>query len=243
MREQSIWRPPPDLLKLGPKDVHIWRAVLEQPPESVAQFRKLLSDDEISRADRFHFERDRRHFTVARGVLRTLLSRYLLTAPEELRFSYSEYGKPSLESASLKFNLAHSGGIALYAFTTVGEVGIDIEFMRPEFTGDDIARRFFSATEVDALNRLPETARQQAFFDCWSRKEAFIKAKGLGLSLGLDQFDVTLTPDEPPAVLRTAWDEVEASRWCLRAIEVGEQHAAAFALSEHDWEASYWQFE
>ena len=244
MNPSQSWSPPPDQLSLGTRDVHIWRASLDQSPATVAALRQLLSRDEQARADRFHFERDRRHFTVARGYLRKLLGRYLGIAPAEVRFFYAEYGKPALACdlpQQLIFNLAHSAGLALYAFTLSGEIGIDLEHVRPEFTGDDIARRYFSATEVACLDQLSETARHLAFFNCWTRKEAFIKAKGLGLSLGLDQFDVTLNPDQPAALLCTRWDETEAARWSLREIEVGEKFAAAIALEAHDWEASYWQ--
>jgi 4'-phosphopantetheinyl transferase len=225
--------------------VHIWRATLELPDTAVQNFRQLLSSDETTRADRYHFERDRRHFTVARGVLRSLLGRYLSLEPAELSFQYSHYGKPDVtfESPSdLKFNLAHSGGIALYAFTKLAEVGIDVEFIRAEFTGDEIARRYFSAGEVSALQTLGEVQRHQAFFDCWTRKEAFIKAKGMGLSLGLDQFDVTLTPHEEPALLCTRWNEAEARRWSIRAIEVGDNFKAAVAVQAHNWQAKLFEF-
>jgi 4'-phosphopantetheinyl transferase len=240
------WPPPPVQSSLGTNDVHIWRAALEQSTATVENLRQLLSPDEQSRADRFHFEKDRRHFTAARGYLRTLLGRYLEIAPAEIRFSYSEYGKPALApelDQRLKFNVAHSGGLALYAFTTIAEIGIDLEHIRPEFTGDDIARRYFSAAEVVSLDQLPVSARHQAFFDCWTRKEAFIKAKGLGLSLGLNQFDVTLSPDQPAALLRTGWDLTEASLWSLASIEVGPDFAAALAVAvaAHDWQPSYWE--
>lgn len=238
------WPPPPDRSSLGTNDVHIWRASLEQSPATVENLRQLLSADEQSRADRFHFEKDRKHFTTARGYLRKLLGRYLEIAPAEIRFSYTEYGKPSLApelDQRLKFNVAHSGGLSLYAFTAIGEIGIDLEHIRPEFTVDDIARRYFSAAEVDSLDQLPLAARHQAFFDCWTRKEAFIKAKGLGLSLGLNQFDVTVRPDQPAALLRTGWDLTEASRWSLASIAVGEDFAAAVAVAAHDWQPSYWE--
>jgi 4'-phosphopantetheinyl transferase len=238
-----IWLAPPDQLKLGQREVHIWRTSLDQSTETVTRLRGLLASDERSKADRFWFEKDRRHYTVARGVLRELLSRYLAEPPEAFHFTYSGYGKPSLDSTNLKFNLAHSGQVAVYAFTLIGEVGIDVEFIRPEFTGDEIARRFFSNTEVNSLNEVTQETRHLAFFNCWSRKEAVIKAKGLGLSLGLDQFDVTLAPGEPAALLRTLWDEAEAERWSLRAIDVGEEYAAAIAIESHDWEASYFQYE
>ncbi|MCU1267663.1 MAG: 4-phosphopantetheinyl transferase superfamily protein [Acidobacteria bacterium] len=239
-----IWPAPPDQSSLATSEVQIWRASLDQSPTTVDHLRQLLAPDEQSRADRFHFEADRRHFIVARGYLRTLLGRYLGLAPQGIQFVYTKYGKPSLAmelDQHLKFNLAHSGGLALYAFTLLGEIGIDLEHIRPEFTGDDIARRFFSATEVTALDQLPVTERHQAFFDCWTRKEAFIKAKGPGLSLGLDQFDVTLSPDRPAKLLRTGWDEAEASRWSLQAIDVGPAYAAAVAIEAHDWQVSYFQ--
>jgi 4'-phosphopantetheinyl transferase len=242
--QQTPWSAPPDQPELGPRDIHVWHASLEQPPEIVRSLRSLLSADEIAKADRFRFDKDQRHFTVARGTLRKLLGRYLNISPQEIRFDYSDYGKPSLrdpDGSSLKFNLAHSGGIALYAFTMIGEVGVDVEFIRPEFTGDDIARRFFSPAEVSSLGALPDEVRSRAFFNCWSRKEAFIKAKGLGLSLGLDQFDVTLEHDVPVAVLATRWDESEAARWSLKAIDVGADYAGALAIESSDWQASYYR--
>ena len=237
-----IWLAPPDQLKLGEREVHIWRTSLDQSTETVGRFRELLASDERSKADRFRFEKDRRHYTVARGVLRELLARYLSESPEAFQFTYSPYGKPSLDSTKLKFNLAHSGEVALYAFTLIGEVGIDVEFVRPEFTGDEIARRYFSDSEVNLLDEVRPGARPLAFFNCWSRKEAVIKAKGLGLSLGLDQFDVTLAPGEPAALLRTRWDEAEAQRWSLRALDVGEEYAAAIAIESHDWDARYFEY-
>ena len=240
------WSSPPVRPVLGTRDVHVWRASLNPPLAIIERLCQLLSPDEQVRADRFHFEIDRQHFIVARGCLRTILSRYLEIAPAEIQFSYESHGKPQIASATsqdpqLKFNLSHSGGLALYAFTSVGDVGVDLEHIRPEFTGDDIARRFFSATEVECLDQLPPHARHEAFFSCWTRKEAFIKAKGVGLSLALDQFDVTLAPAEPAALLRTRWDEDEAARWSLQTIEVGPGYAGAVAVEAHDWQLSCWQ--
>jgi 4'-phosphopantetheinyl transferase len=242
--QSTQWSAPPDQLELSPRDIHVWHASLEQPIEIVTSLRSLLSADEIAKADRFKFEKDQRHFTVARGTLRKLLGAYLNTAPEEITFDYSHYGKPSLRdpgASTLKFNLAHSGRVALYAFTVIGEVGVDVEFIRPEFIGDDIARRFFSQAEVRSLDALPDAVRPRAFFTCWSRKEAFIKAKGLGLSLGLDQFDVTLGHDLPAAVLATRWDLSEAARWSLQQIDVGADYAGAFAIESSNWDASYFR--
>jgi 4'-phosphopantetheinyl transferase len=240
------WLPAPDYLTLGATDVHVWRASLEQAPAVVASLRRLLSPDEQARADRFHFEKDRRHFIVARSCLRKLLGRYLAIPPAELRFGYADHGKPHLApeiAPPLKFNLAHSGGLALYAFTYIGEIGIDLEHIRPDFTGEDTARRFFSTTEVACLSKLAESSRHEAFFNCWTRKEAFIKAKGIGLSLPLDQFDVTVAPAEPAALLRTRWDESEAARWSLKAIDIGPAYVGAVAVGGHNWQLTCWEFD
>lgn len=207
----------------------------------VERFDQLLSDDEHVRANRFHFETDRQHFIVARGCLRMLISRYQQIPPAEIQFSYGAHGKPQLVTSTapvgpFNFNLAHSGGLALYAFTRVGEVGVDVELIRPEFTGDDIAQRFFSSAECACLNELSAELRPKAFFNCWTRKEAFIKAIGIGLSLPLNEFDVTLSPAGPAQLLRTRWDETEAARWSLKAIDVGSDYAAAVAVAGHDWQ-------
>jgi 4'-phosphopantetheinyl transferase len=242
------WPSPPDKLLLGATDVHVFRASLERVGHVVARLRELLSPDEHARADRFHFEIDRQHFIVARGCLRKILARYLGIAPAGIRFSYADHGKPRLASPigqtqPLNFNLAHSGGLALYAFTRIGEIGIDLEHIRSDFTGEDIARRFFSATEVTCLSKLPESARDKAFFNCWTRKEAFIKAKGIGLSLALDQFDVSVAPAEPAALLRTRWDENEAARWSLKSIDIGPAYVGAVAVGGHHWQLSCWEFD
>lgn len=228
-------------MNLGTRDVHVWRVSLDQPLAIVGRFFQLLSVDEQARAARFHFERDRQHFIVARGCLRAILARYLEIDPREIQFTYTPYGKPELststsQSRPLNFNLAHSGGFALYALTEVGEIGVDLEHVRPEFAGDDIARRFFSSDEVARLTELPAKVRHEAFFNCWTRKEAFIKAKGMGLSLPLDQFDVTMAPDEPATLLRTRWDENEAARWSLKTIDLGPGYVAAVALASRDWQ-------
>jgi 4'-phosphopantetheinyl transferase len=244
--QSRSWLSPSDHPALGTRDVHVWRASLASEGEIVERFRRLLSDNEQARADRFHFEIDRRHFIVARGWLRTLLGRYLEVDPANVGFAYEAYGKPKIPSSvgqecQLNFNLAHSNSLGLYAFTRLGEIGIDIEHIQREFTGDDIARRFFSASEVASLSELPPELRHNAFFNCWTRKEAFIKAKGTGLSLSLDQFDVTLTPGKSPALLRTRWDEEEAALWSLKEIDAGPGYVAAVALEAHDWELSQWQ--
>src|ERR1043166_1017688 len=180
------WVPPPDDLKLPDEEVHVWRAGLDLPPAQLERLHRVLSPDEQEKAAWFHFEKDRQHFTAARGFLRMILGRYLGSDPGELRFSYNSYGKPSLaaefSTPPLRFNLAHSHGLALFAFNCGRELGIDLESIRPDRATEEIAERFFAEAEVAALRSLPLEARVRAFFDCWTRKEAFIKARGMGLS-------------------------------------------------------------
>lgn len=238
------WFSPPNRPGLNAGEVHIWHLSLDRPAPTVEKLREVLTPDEATRADRFHFEVDRRRFIVARANLRELLGAYLVIGPAEVQFSYSEHGKPSLprsiNRAGLTFNLAHSGNRALYALTLNRQIGVDLEHIRPEFAGDEIARRYFSPREVDRLGRLEADQRHRAFFNCWTRKEAFIKAYGTGLSLGLDQFEVTLAPDEPAALLATHWDQAEAARWSLRAVDAGPDYAAAVAVEGHEWVLRSW---
>lgn len=231
---------------LGANDVHVWRITLELSPGKVERLWQILAPDEHLRAERFHFRRDRQRFIVARGLLRVILGNYLDIKSEQLRFGYERNGKPFLVSqsapeSSLSFNLSHSHELALCAVTRQRQIGVDIEHIRADFAGEDIAERFFSAREINMLRTLPAQLREEAFFHGWTRKEAFIKAKGVGLSLPLDQFDVMLLPDGPAALERTYWDESEAARWSLRKLEVGAGYAAALAVEGHDWKLSYWE--
>jgi 4'-phosphopantetheinyl transferase len=236
--------PPRGPLMLDGETVHVWHARLDQFADQASRMRHLLSADERDRAERFHFPQDREHFIVARALLRIVLSRYLDTPPHQLSFSYSSYGKPALagesERDSLRFNVSHSRGIALYAITRGREVGVDVEFVRQDVVGESIAEHFFSAQEVASLRALPTELQAQAFFNCWTRKEAFIKAKGQGLSFPLDQFDVSLVPQEPAALLSIRNNPLEASRWSLQALPVGESHVAALAVEGHYWRLECW---
>jgi 4'-phosphopantetheinyl transferase len=217
-------------LILRADEVHVWRADLDAAAAVVERLRPLLALDERDRADRFHFERDRSRYIVGRGTLRILLGRYLSIAPERVRFAYGPNQKPRLAGGGPWFNLSHSGPIALLAFTTAGEIGIDIELAAADFSRERIAERFFSPAEVAVLRSLPQAAQPLAFLTCWTRKEAFIKARGDGLSLPLDSFDVSLAPGVPAALLRTAWSIAEPSRWDLRDLsdrDLGYVAAAA----------------
>ena len=207
--------------------------------------RHTLTADECQRAERYVFEKDRTHFVVARGLLRVLLGRYLRQDPQHLRFTYGPHGKPALATdtggMSLRFNVSHSHGLALYAITRGREVGVDVERIRPEVAQEKIAERFFSPREVTVLRALPTPLQAPAFFACWTRKEAYIKAKGDGLSLPLDQFDVSLAPGEPAALLHTTWDPQEAACWALQDLAPAPDYRAAVVVAGHDWRLTCWE--
>ena len=164
--------------------------------------------------------------------------------PQYLRFTYGPRGKPALATdmgaVSLRFNVSHSHGLALYAMTRGRELGVDVERIRPEIVQEQVAERFFSPREVTTLRALPVPLQATAFFACWTRKEAYIKATGEGLALPLDQFDVSLAPGEPAALLRTAWDPQEAPRWTMQDLDPAPGYRAAVAVAGHDWRLTCW---
>jgi len=222
--------------ELGADEAHVWRVALDQPADMKAKLAPLLSQDERQRAMRFYRPADRDRYVVGRGILRKILSAYLALAPDELRFVYNEYGKPFISDdqnrGALSFNLSHSNGMALYAVTRGRVVGIDIEYIREDFATLEIAEHFFSKDEVAALKSLPTDQRTIGFFNCWSRKEAFIKAKGMGVSYPLDRFTVSLAPGEPPALLKVDDDMLEAPRWKMYELKPGASYAAALIAAE-----------
>lgn len=245
--EPQVWHPAPAHFTLATAEVHVWRASLHASPSRLADLHAILAADERQRAARFHADRDRDSYIVARGVLRTLLGHYVQRLPQELRFSYNLYGKPALESppdrTPLCFNLSHSHNLVLYAVTYGRDVGIDIEYVRPDFARDQIAAQFFSPRENVELRALTHAQHTIGFFNCWTRKEAYIKARGQGLSLPLDQFDVSLTPGAPAALLQTRDIPDEAARWSLWELHPGPGYIAALAVEGcPNWQLMSWQW-
>ncbi|MFZ5918973.1 MAG: 4'-phosphopantetheinyl transferase family protein [Chloroflexota bacterium] len=242
----ACWQIPTRIPELEKHEVHVWRVPLDDPAVDVTSLHGALVEDERQRAARFYFARDRRRFVVARGMLRFFLGRYLDAKPASLRFRYSAHGKPSLAAGwggdTLRFNISHANGLAVLAFALGREVGVDVEYIRPDLARLDVAEMFFSAQEVAVLRALPAEAQARAFFDCWTRKEAYIKARGEGLSLPLDQFDVSLSPGEPARLLSTPGDPSEAARWSLRALWPGPGYAAALAAEGPPWQLQCWQW-
>jgi 4'-phosphopantetheinyl transferase len=226
----------PDHLELGVDEVHVWQAGLDG--HETTGLRALLAADEISRADRFLFANDREHFIAARALLRTLLGAYLDIAAAEVRFAYEDKGKPALadrQPRALKFNLAHSHGRALYGLSRGRELGVDLEFVKEEYESEKIAERFFSPFEIAKLGLVPAKLKPQAFFECWTRKEAYLKARGTGLSLPLDEFDVSFGPGETAALLRSHDGPEEVARWSMRSIDAPDGYVAALVVEGHDW--------
>jgi 4'-phosphopantetheinyl transferase len=231
-------------LPLPEDEVHLWRIDLEAIGADESRWQQLLSSDELARASRFHFSRDGQRFVASRALLRTILASYLSTDAKGLKFSYSKKEKPSLGPAHLDsgvtFNVSHSGGIALLAFARRREVGVDIEQVRRDSDLETIARRFFSKHEQEQLAALPGEEKVDAFFRCWTRKEAYIKAIGDGLSLPLSQFDVSLRAGETSALLATRPDGSEAGRWLLEEVQGGPGYMAALCVRGQDWTLNDW---
>jgi 4'-phosphopantetheinyl transferase len=200
-------------VEIAAGEFHVWRSSLDLPASGLDRYWGFLSTEEKARAERFVFPRDKDYFVAARGTLRELLGRYLDRAPEEIELQTNKWGKPALMESgdeSIHFNLSHSHGMAVYVFSLEGEAGIDIEKIRPELDSEEIAKRYFSENEIRELQSLRLELRAEGFFLCWTRKEAYIKARGEGLGIPLRSFEVSLTPGEP-AVLRSD----DTAKWSL----------------------------
>ena len=241
-----LWSPAPKDLVVAGNEVHVWRAQLGLPLSQVQRLRGILTDDELDRANRFSFEIDRQRFIVARGTLRSILSRYLTIYPGYLRFYYNQYGKPFLapefSSYLLNFNLSHSGSMALYAITQNMEIGVDIERIHSDFEYEEIAQRFFSVNEVAILRTIPTEKKFEAFYNFWTRKEAYIKAHGKGLSLPLDSFDVSFAPWESPMLLIAEDEPQERSLWTLLDLKPGLGYMGALAVKGIGCRIRYWEW-
>jgi 4'-phosphopantetheinyl transferase len=246
INQPAVWAAPPESLALAPDEIHVWRAALDLPAATLQQLWPTLSAEEQARALRFRAAEHRDRFIAARGQLRALLGRYLNLEAHELAFVYGPRGKPALRDECggepLRFNLTHSHKLVLYAVTAEREVGIDVERMRPDFGGAEVAAQFFSPREVTALTALASDEQTTAFFNCWTRKEAYIKARGDGLSLAPDQFDVAFGPGDPARLLRTLHDESEAARWRMEALRPGDGYVGAVVAEAGDWRLRCWQW-
>lgn len=241
------WAIPPRDLQMQPGEVHVWQVPLIVPDSSLQQLQGVLSEGEVARAMSFHFEKDRKRWMVARGVLRMLLSRYLQLDPGLLQFEANRFGKPSLVFPALgyplQFNLSHSCDLALYAFTFTRQVGIDVEYKRADLDYEALARICFSLYEQGVLQTLLVLVKQEAFYNCWTRKEAYIKARGQGMSIPLDQFDVSFEPGEPAALLQSREDPHEIKSWTIRELFPAVGYVGALACEGKAWSLLCWQWQ
>jgi 4'-phosphopantetheinyl transferase len=241
----DAWQPPPAHLNLERDDVHVWYVPIARVAHDARSLQAVLGRDELAHAAHYHFERDRRTFTVMRGVLRTLLGQYLSQSPGSFRFAERARGKPDLVSEpndGIRFNVSHSGELGLLAFARDREVGIDVERRDPDRDLLALAEQVFTAGENAALRALPSAERPNAFFTCWTRKEAFIKATGHGVSLLLD-VEVTLRPDEPARVIRAPAAVSSYPDWSMFDLPALPHSAAALVVQGHGARLAYWLYE
>jgi 4'-phosphopantetheinyl transferase len=223
----------PDQSDFCPREVHIWGIWLTASDAALVSYRSTLSLDERDRAERYSFENLRRSFTLSRGGLRILLAHYLGCPPNEIELVCGPKGKPALrDSSRIRFNASHSGQMALYAFTLDCELGVDVEHFRELDDAELIAARFFSAAEVSELLSLKSDDRGLAFFRCWTRKEAYIKAIGDGLAIPLNRFQVTLLPGAPARFVQIAGDMGTASDWTLHHLDLSPGYVGALAYRD-----------
>ena len=219
--------------ELSGSEIHIWTLPTEASNDVIERFERVLSAEEAHRAERFHFKHLRESFVVARGALRSLLGLYLNILPADVRFVYGLKGKPALASTThIEFNLTHSGRLAVIALTLDRPIGVDVEHIRPLSDIQEIADRFFCPEEASEVMSLPHAERERAFFRCWTRKEAYIKAIGDGLSTPLDSFRVTVKPNTPARIIHVANDSVAAKAWMLQDLQLAPDYTGALAYRD-----------
>lgn len=217
-------------MSYGTNDVEVVTTQLFPEAGALEELAGLLSESERNRASHFVFDRDRRRFIVSRGRLRQLLGARLGVAPQSVELTYGAYGKPALANSphlDLRFNVSHCEDLAVYAFSHGIDVGIDVEAIRFLPDADHIAARVFSRRENEAYRALAPRDKPLGFFNCWTRKEAFIKALGHGLGFPLDSFDVSLSPRQPPMILRVGATPGEECDWRMESFSPSPRYVAA----------------
>jgi 4'-phosphopantetheinyl transferase len=222
-------------------EVHVWWFELDRNAVELDALARVLAEDERERVARFRFQRDADRALAARGLLRTLLGRYVGRPPGDLRFEYGEQSKPGLPGQPIHFNLSHSSGLGVCAITLDQPVGIDVERLRDDFDHAGIARQSFSAAERAVLATAFAAHTTRGFFQCWTLKEAYIKARGGGLSIPLDAFDVSLS-DAIPAQAVVSREAIPAAHgWFTSRLAAGPDFAAAVAVRSPTWSVREWQ--
>ncbi len=231
---ENFWKQPPLKPELSDKVVHIWRISFSEHLKNLDKYRNILNDEERARADRFYFTKDLNRFTIARGLLRMLLADYMSIQSEDIIFVYNQFGKPEIPKniycKKISFNISHSEDLALFAFAIERMIGVDVEFIRARVSFREIATRFFSPSEVRELYSLPDKLHKEAFFNGWTRKEAYIKAKGKGLAIPLDSFDVSLTPGKQVLLLDSRDEPGIFYEWFMDELFLGNDYKGAMIV-------------
>lgn len=239
----GAWKSSPLNLKLSPDYLDIWQVPLSPSPR-MDRYRALLSRDELDRCGRFKSEKRRREYTIIRGLLRLLIGRCMDVDPSTFEFAYTEHQKPYLPAASLgvpiSFNITHSHNLALIALTLERMIGVDIEFIRHNVEFRKLAKRFFSKQESRALDAYDDTLLPAAFFACWTRKEAFVKALGDGIAFGLHDFTVSVDPRDREVALLTDRDSNESGKWSIINLDIVSDYAAAIAANGEKFKLRLW---
>jgi 4'-phosphopantetheinyl transferase len=237
------WEPAPQTFELPPGDLHIWRAGLFQQRARVAELWPLLSEEEQVRTSRFQFPEDSDRYILTHGMLRDILLRYRPLLPTPLCISHGPKGQPYLRQPSggpcLRFSLSHSRSLAVFAITLDHKIGIDVEPASGPADWQAIANRFFSALECQYLFALPETEREHAFLSLWTRKEAYVKARGEGLSLPLDSFSILASPNGTLHVDDSHNSAVHLP-WSFLSLTPDEHHLGALAIQGHPSRVLFW---
>lgn len=235
--------PPP----LADNEAHVWAASLKVPDAALARFATTLSSTEQARASRFHFERHRRRFIAGRGLLRALLGRYLRTDPARIELGYGPAGKPMLAAnqspTAWQFNLAHSEDLALFAITRSRAIGVDVEKVRALEDADELVARFFSPREHAAFTQLADAQKPAAFFNLWTRKEAWLKATGEGIAQSLHLVEVSFLPGEPARLLSLPPSLGQGTTWTLADLRPAPGFAAAVAVAALDGKIHCWRWD
>jgi 4'-phosphopantetheinyl transferase len=228
-------------------EVHVWRSSLEMMPSHVKTLKQILSADELNRAGRFYFQKDSDHFVAARGFLRLILGKYLGIEPGEILFCYGPHGKPELAEGingkSVRFNVTHSHGLAIYAVTRGHNVGVDLEYLHPDLVVEDIMEQWFQPREIASLKAHPHHIRMRVFFTYWTRKEACLKALGMGLVHDLNRVEFSETIGEPLGIHNIYEKARKDSLWTVKDLDAGFGYAAALAIEGHGFQLQCWQWE
>ena len=237
------WSQPTAQLDLGPNDIHLWRILLDEAPGMVESFFHVLAEEEQERTQRYGCQATRGRFVVGRGLLRTILGDYLGQKPRAIEFTVNQAGKPILLGCSdVHFNVSHSHNLVVIAVTARCELGVDVERLRPFSNELGLAERYFSPRECRILRMLSPERRTEAFFHTWTRKEACLKALGVGLSYGLDQVEVSIYPEEPTRLVRLNGEENHAVPWSLLSLAPAPGYVGALALKAHGCRLSGWHW-